>query len=363
MKYEIVQLLKEAVPGYVSGGELGRRFCISRTAIWKYMEELRQEGYSIEASSRKGYRLLPTEDRLNSYEIARDLGTMIVGQEVQFFDTLESTNDYAKRLAAEGCVDGMSVIAGQQTLGRGRLGRKWLSPPDKGIYTTVVLRPDMAPAQTQIFTLAAAVAAVKAISRAVGIRLGIKWPNDLVFDGKKVCGILVEMSSEADRVNHIVIGIGINYSQSAEEFPSELSNRAISLEMAVRGMDTSSEVQETGETMKTGECKTSYSGTEASETATYGSISRLSVIRSFLREMDEAYRLVIDGRQDEILDLWREYSVTIGKEVRFILRDVEHIGTAVDITPDGRLTVDCSDGILRELYSGEVSVRGIYGYV
>lgn len=353
MKYEIVQLLKEAVPGYVSGGELGRRFCISRTAIWKHIEELRQEGYSIEASSRKGYRLLPTEDRLNSYEIARDLGTMIVGQEVHFFDTIESTNDHAKKLAAEGCVDGMSVIAGQQTLGRGRLGRKWLSPPDKGIYISVVLRPDMAPAQTQIFTLAAAVAAVKAISGAVGIRPGIKWPNDLVIDGKKVCGILVEMSSEADRVNHIVIGIGINYSQGAEEFPYELRSRAISLEMAVRGIDMASEAKEADETMKTGECKTSDSG----------SISRLSVIRSFLREMDEAYRFVIDGRQDEILDQWREYSVTIGKEVRFILRDAEYTGTAVDITPDGRLIVDCSDGMRRELYSGEVSVRGIYGYV
>lgn len=333
MKYEIIQLLKEAVPGYVSGGELGRRFCISRTAIWKYIEDLRNEGYSIEASSRKGYRLLPTEDRLNSYEIALDLGTMTVGKEVQFFNTIDSTNNYAKKLAAEGCVDGMAVIAGQQTSGRGRLGRNWVSPPDKGIYITIVLRPDMAPAQTQIFTLAAAVATVKAISRAVGIRLGIKWPNDLVADGKKVCGILLEMSSEADRVNHIVIGIGINYSQSVEEFPVDLRNKAISLKMAVRG-------------------------TEAS-----GTIGKLSVIRYVLREMDEAYQLVMDGRQNEILDLWREYSVTIGREVRFMLRDIEYTGTAVDITTDGKLTVDCSDGARRELYSGEVSVRGIYDYI
>lgn len=335
MKYEIVQLLKEAAPGYVSGGELGRRYQLSRTAIWKHVEELRQEGYSIEASSRKGYRLLPTEDRLNSYEIARNLGTLTVGREVQFFDTIDSTNSHAKKLAAEGCTNGMVVIAGQQTAGRGRLGRSWASLPDKGIYITVVLRPEMAPAQTQIFTLAAAVATAKAISKAAGIRLGIKWPNDLVTDGKKVCGILLEMSSEADRVNYIVIGIGINYSQSAEDFPEELRNKAISLKMAVKAQ-------------KTGELEAK---------------SRLSVIRSVLRELDEAYHIVLDGRQEEILDLLREHSVTIGREVRFMLKDIEYTGTAVDITPDGRLTVDCNDGVRRELYSGEVSVRGIYNYV
>ncbi len=358
MKYEIVQLLKEAAPGYVSGGELGRRFCISRTAIWKHIEELRQEGYSIEASSRKGYRLIPTDDKLNSYEIARDLGTKIVGQEVQFFDTIDSTNNYAKKLAAGDCVDGMSVVAGQQISGRGRLGREWASPSDKGIYITIVLRPDIAPAQTQTLTLVTAVATVKAISKVTGIQLGIKWPNDLVIDGKKVCGILLEMSSEADRVNYIVIGIGINYSQNVEDFPLELRNRAISLKMAIRAMNTASKAKEADETLKTYEYRTNDTGIDPS-----GTISRLSVIRSLLREMDEAYRLVLDGRQDEILDLWREYSVTIGKEVRFVLRDIEYTGIAVDITPDGRLAVDCSDGIRRELYSGEVSVRGIYGYI
>lgn len=373
MKYEIVELLKEAASGYVSGGELGRRFCISRTAIWKHIEELRQEGYSIEASSRKGYRLLPTDDKLNSYEITRELGTMTVGREVQFFDTIDSTNNHAKKLAFGGCVDGMSVIAGQQMSGRGRLGREWVSPPDKGIYISIVLRPDIAPAQTQILTLVTAVATVKAISKVTGVQPGIKWPNDLVIDGKKVCGILLEMSSEADRVNYIVIGIGINYSQNAEEFPPELSNRAISLKMAVRAMNTASKAQEADESMKTGEYRTNNTGTdtpgtetsdsEASGTNPSGTISRLSVIRSLLQEMDEAYHLVIDVRQDEILDMWREYSVTIGKDVRFMLRDVEYTGTAVDITPDGRLAVDCSDGIRRELYSGEVSVRGIYGYI
>lgn len=334
MRYEIIKLLNDSAPEYVSGEELGRRFRLSRTAIWKHIKELRAEGYLIEASSRKGYRLLSSEDRINSYEIARDLGTTVVARDVQFFDTIDSTNNHAKMLAAEGCSDGMTVIAGQQTSGRGRLGRDWASPPDKGIYITVVLRPDMAPAQTQVLTLAAAVATVEAISESVGIHSGIKWPNDIVIGGKKVCGILLEMNSEADRVNYVVIGIGINFSQSADEFPEEFRYRAISLKMAA----------------------------EAQRLSEPEALNKLSLIRSVLRKLDKAYLLLLNDRQEELLDLWRKYSVTIGKEVRFTLKDIEYTGTAADITSDGRLTVDCSDGIRRSLYSGEVSVRGIYEY-
>ncbi len=334
MRYKILQLLKEAA-GYVSGQEIGRRFNISRNAIWKRVEELRQEGYIIEAAPRKGYRLLPSEERLNSYEIANDLCTLIVGRNVEYFDILDSTNNFAKRLAVEGCAEGTTVVAGQQTAGRGRLGRGWESPANKGIYITVVLRPPMAPQETQILTLAAAVAVAKGISTASGIPTGIKWPNDLVIGGRKVCGILAEMSSEAESVNYIVLGIGINYSQGVKEFPEELRNKAISLRMA-------------SEDAKAGKSK---------------DISRLALIRSVLCELDECYQLVLNGLHDEILDMWKEHSVTIGREVCFTIRDVEYYGTAVGITEDGKLSVDCSDGVRRDLLSGEVSVRGIYGYV
>lgn len=335
MKYKIVQLLKDAAPGYVSGQALGKQFKISRAAIWKHVEDLRQEGYHIEAVSRKGYRLLPSEDRLNSYEIANNLCTSIVGRKVEYFDTIDSTNNYAKKLAAEGCPDGTTVVAGQQVAGRGRMGRSWESPANKGIYITVVLRPPMVPEETQILSLAAAVAAARGISDATGIDTGIKWPNDLVIEGRKVCGILVEMSSEVDRVNHIVIGIGLNYSQSDEEFSGGLRNKAISLRVASEGM---------------GACD-------------FKAISRLCVVRSVLRELDSCYQLVLEGRHKEILDMWQRDSVTIGREVRFTIRDVEYTGKAVGITVDGRLSVDCSDGVRRDLLSGEVSVRGIYGYV
>lgn len=341
MKYDILRLLKEASPGYVTGAELGDRFGFSRTAVWKYIEELRDEGYSIEAASRKGYRLIPAEDPINPFEIANGLGTRIVGREVLCYDTLPSTNAHAARLAAEGCADGLAVMAFQQTQGRGRLGRSWESPPDKGIYLSVVLRPPLAPAEIQILTLAAATATVRAISRATGLQTGIKWPNDIVAGGRKICGILLEMNCEADRVNYVILGMGINYSQEASDFPEELRERASSVLMELNA----------------------HGGASGHPTPVNGRSGRLALVRAVLQELDSVLMDVLDGKNDRILDIWREYSATLGREVRFTLRDVEYTGTAVDITGDGRLIVECSDGIRRELISGEVSVRGIYGYV
>ena len=341
MKYEILKLLKEASPGYVTGEELGGRFGFSRTAVWKHIEELRTEGYSIEAVSRKGYRLIPAEGPINPFEIANDLGTKIVGREVLCYDTLPSTNAQAARLAAEGCTDGLAVMAFRQTQGRGRLGRSWESPPDKGIYLSVVLRPPLAPAEIQILTLAAAVAAVRAIRRAAGLETGIKWPNDIVAGGKKICGILLEMNCEADRVNYIVLGMGINYSQETADFPAELQERASSVLM---------------------ELNAGGRGTLHPKMIN-GSAGRLALVRAVLQELDRVLLDVLDGKSDRILDMWREYSATLGREVRFTLKDTEYTGTAEDITGDGRLVVDCSDGIRRELISGEVSVSGIYGFV
>ncbi len=340
MKYEIIQLLKDASPDYVSGGAIGRKFKVSRTAVWKYIEELRQEGYSIEAASRKGYRLLPSKEKLNAYEITHELNTSIVGREAVYFDCLDSTNNHARELAAQGCMDGMTVISGQQTAGKGRLGRSWESPADKGIYMSVVLRPPLPPAETPVFTLAAAVAAAGAIAKTTGIAPGIKWPNDLVIEGRKVCGILLEMSSEMDRVNYIIIGIGINYSQDESDFPGELRDRATSLQSA------SEQVEADGGDLE---------GTRES--------SRLDVIRALLRELDAAVQLILQDRGSQVLEMWRSKSITLGREVGFRLKNVEYTGTAVDLTADGKLVVNCTDGVRRELLSGEVSVRGVYGYV
>lgn len=329
MKYAIAKILKDAAPDYVSGGDIGRRLDVSRTAIWKHVEELRKEGYSIEASTRCGYRLHSSEERMNAWEISEELDTSVVGSEILYFDSLDSTNRTAGKLASEGCNEGLTVIAGKQTGGRGRLGRSWESPADMGIYLSVVLKPVIAPAESPILTFAAAVAVVNAIRTAAGIKAGIKWPNDLIINGKKVCGILLEMNSEADRVNYIVIGIGVNYSQSEEDFPTELKDKAVSLKMA----------------------------------AADSRFSRLSVVKAILRELDSVFKLVREGFNEKILDSWREYSVTLGKEVAFKIKDSDYCGTAVDITGEGRLLVDCRDGVRRELLSGEISIRGINGYI
>ncbi|HEX2945123.1 MAG TPA: biotin--[acetyl-CoA-carboxylase] ligase [Clostridia bacterium] len=332
MKYKILRRLKEAEPGYVSGGELGKLLEVSRTAIWKYIAELRQEGYMIEASSRKGYRLLPSEQTLNSYEIAEGLDTAVIGRKVEYYDSVDSTNNLAKIRAAAGCDDGTAIVAGCQTAGRGRLGRGWESPPGKGIYISVVLRPDMAPAETQILTLAAAVAAADAIKASTGIETGIKWPNDLVIEGRKVCGILLEMSSEADSVNYLVLGIGINFSHDRGDFSDELKEKAVSLRMAASNIGLDKEKQ----------------------------FGKLSVIRAILYEMDRIYRLILDGGQEQVLERWRKQTVTLGRTVSFKLQGSDYSGTVVDITSDGKLSVECLDGVRRDLYSGEVSVSGMY---
>jgi BirA family biotin operon repressor/biotin-[acetyl-CoA-carboxylase] ligase len=208
----------------------------------------------------------------------------------------------------------------------------------------------MAPAETPVLTLAAAVAAADAIRDATGISTGIKWPNDLVIGGKKVCGILTEMSSESDHVNYIVIGIGINYDQREEDFPPDLRDRAVSLKTALDQLNKKSSGHILNETP------------EENCLAVAAGFSRLSIVRSVLRRLDSVLEYVQRDDQKTVLDLWRAQSATLGRRVAFKLKERDYNGTAVDITEDGRLLVDCDDGMRRELFSGEVSVRGIYGY-
>lgn len=334
MKYRILQTLKEAAPGFVSGEALSRLLDVSRTAVWKYVNELRNENYEIEASTRNGYRLVPKPGRLNGFEIAYKLGTAVVGKNVLYFDSLDSTNDFAKKLASEGCEDGTAVIAGMQSSGRGRVGKTWESLRDKGVYMTVVLRPEIPPERIQLLTLASSVAVVDAIAETCGVAAGIKWPNDILLDGKKVCGILTEMNCETDIVNYAVIGIGINFSQSAEDFPEGLKDKAVSLLGYLR-----------------------QRGVPA------GAPDRLDLVRAVLVRLDRNYSLLSEGSGSLIVEKWKQRSLTLGKEVRITARDGQYTGTALDIAGDGRLVVSCSDGTVREVLSGEISVRGVSGYI
>ena len=341
---EILRKLKESDGVYVSGESLSEALGVSRTAVWKHIKELRDKGYSIDSSSKKGYKITNWKNMLNEYEIQSSLETRILGSKVKYFNTIESTNSYAKEMASNGCVEGTVVIADSQTSGRGRLGREWHSPGGKGIWMSVVLRPIIDPEDVQIITLAASVAVAKVLERVCGIKVGIKWPNDIVVEGKKLCGILTEMSSEVGSVDFIVLGIGINVNHDQKDFPVELKDLATSVKLHLCRQDMD-------ESMKSN-CEI---------------IDRAPIIREFLMEFERIYLNLNDEKEYnsaamDIITQWKKYSATLGKKVKVMMRNIEYLGEAVDITSDGRLVVKCDDGEIKEILSGEVSVRGMLGY-
>ncbi|HEX3028318.1 MAG TPA: biotin--[acetyl-CoA-carboxylase] ligase [Clostridia bacterium] len=337
MKAKILKVLKENQGKFVSGEMLSSIFGVSRTAIWKHIRELRKDGFVIESSSKKGYVLQTSPDILDPFEIVQNLSTEVIGKRILRLDSIDSTNNYAKKKASEGCEDGTAVIAETQTSGRGRLGREWNSSDKKGIWMSVILKPDIAPEEAQIITLAASVAVVKAVKSVTGIDTAIKWPNDVILDGKKVCGILTEMNTEIDRINYIVVGIGVNVNHEKADFPEELRDKAVSLKMFSKDdMDSKKVLCENYE--------------------------RNMIITSILFELEQKYSKIKKGFFRDIVEEWKLYSATIGKEVRVISRNSEYIGVAIDVAPDGKLIVRCSDGETREVASGEISVRGIMGY-
>ena len=228
MKAELLSVLRDA-DDYVSGQDLCEKFGVSRTAVWKGINQLKEAGYEIEAVPNKGYKLLSVPDTLSEEELKSIRKTAWVGQEIFYYPVIDSTNTRAKQLAEEDYPTGTLVVAGQQDAGRGRRGRSFESPQGAGIFMTLMLKPELSPVNAPMLTLVAALAVSAAIVKTTGRPAGIKWPNDIVMNGKKVCGILTEMSAQMDYVNHIVIGIGINVHN--ESFPEEIAPVATSLYM------------------------------------------------------------------------------------------------------------------------------------
>lgn len=335
MVEKVLMKLKENENCFVSGEKLSEYMGVSRTAVWKYINELKKEGYSIESSSRKGYKLLTPHDILNGFEVRCNLNTEVLGSKVVFLSTVDSTNNYAKKLALEGAGEGTVVLAENQASGKGRLGRTWDSADKKGIWMSVILRPDVPPEEVQLITLAASVAVVKALRESTGIEAGIKWPNDIILDNKKVCGILTEMNSEMEAVNFIILGIGINVNQLKEDFPDEIRDTAVSLR--------------------------SYSQNKGNfDTCFY---NRSEIIKKLLFELEQIYIKIVNSDSNEVVEEWKKHSVTLKKEVRVISKGDMFTGIAEDITRDGRLIVTCDHGVKREILSGEVSVRGLLDYI
>lgn len=326
MKEEILRLLRSA-DGYISGQELCNRFGVSRTAVWKAINQLKEDGYEIEAQQNKGYRLMTAPDLMTEAEIKSLMHTEWVAKEVLYFDTIDSTNTKAQELAEKGYPSGTLVVADKQESGKGRRGRSWVSPSGTGIFMTLMIKPDINPNNASMLTLVAALAVAKAITSVTGEEAMIKWPNDIVVNGKKVCGILTEMNAQFDYINHIVVGIGINVHN--ESFPEEISQMASSL-MIEAGGKRFHRAQIIAETMSYFE---QY----------YDTFLKTQDLSALVREYDEL--LVNRNKSVRVLDPKEPFD-----------------GKAMGITPKGELIVDTWES--RKLVSsGEVSVRGIYGYV
>ena len=326
MKEEILRLLRSA-DGYISGQELCNRFGVSRTAVWKAINQLKEAGYEIEAQQNKGYRLMAAPDLMTEAEIKSLMHTEWVAKEVLYFDTIDSTNTKAQELAEKGYPSGTLVVADKQESGKGRRGRSWVSPSGTGIFMTLMIKPDINPNNASMLTLVAALAVAKAITSVTGEEAMIKWPNDIVVNGKKVCGILTEMNAQFDYINHIVVGIGINVHN--ESFPEEISQMASSL-MIEAGGKRFHRAQIIAETMSYFE---QY----------YDTFLKTQDLSALVREYDEL--LVNRNKSVRVLDPKEPFD-----------------GKAMGITPKGELIVDTWES--RKLVtSGEVSVRGIYGYV
>lgn len=325
MKAEILTILKDT-DGYVSGQELCERFGVSRTAVWKAMNQLKKEGYEIESVQNKGYHLVKTPDILSKNELVSIRKTKWVGTEICYFDVTDSTNTQAKSLGEGDAPNGTLVVAGKQESGRGRRGRSFESPAGTGIFMTLLLRPEIEPQNASMLTLVSALAVAKGIEHMVDLSVQIKWPNDIVINGKKVCGILTEMSAQMDYVNYIVIGIGINVGN--EEFPEEIKDVATSIYL------------ESGK-----------------------HINRAMLIEKIWEEFEDYYELY--EKTQDLSSLVKEYDsylVNRGQKVRVLDSKEPYEGKAMGITDRGELIVDTWEA-RRLVSAGEVSVRGVYGYV
>ena len=322
----VYQALAEQEGRFLSGQELSRRLGISRAAVWKAVETLRREGCDVEARTGLGYRLCPG-DRLDRLSVERYLSAL--RENWQVLSEVDSTNTACKRLAAEGAADGAVVIADMQTAGRGRRGRSFASPRGKGLYLSALWRPEAAAEALLPVTALAAVAACRAVDRLCDAGLAIKWPNDLVLGSRKLGGILTEMSLEGEsgHVEYVIVGIGINCRQQPEDFAPELSDIAVSLDMAVAQ-----------------------------------SVRRAALAAALMEELDRLRREIL-FRPELWLEEYRRRCLTVGRRVKLVRNGQSTEAEAVAVDGAYGLTVRYDDGTEETLRSGEVSVRGLYGYV
>ncbi len=326
MKAEILAWLRES-DKFVSGQELCNRFGVSRTAVWKVINQLKKEGYRIEAVQNKGYHMVSSPDLLSKYELESRINTQWLGKKIVYKETVDSTNAEVRRRAEDGEDNGLLVVADGQTLGKGRRGRSWESPKGTNLYFSMLLKPDFAPDKASMITLVAAYSVATVIRKTTGLDAKIKWPNDIVVGKKKVCGILTEMSMERDYIHHVVVGIGINVNE--ENYSIELEEMATSLKKEMGNL-----------------------------------VLRANLLSDILLQFEKDYLTFLAAESlKPFVEEYNRMLVNKGALVKVLDPKGEFSGIAGGISEDGRLNVFKENGQIESVYAGEVSVRGMYGYV
>lgn len=322
MRNEILDYFRKADGNFVSGQQISKDLHVSRTAIWKHINVLKERGYIFESSTRKGYRLIYAPNLLTPLEIDSALLTETFGRHVVYLESTQSTNEEAKKIAREGAEEGTIVVAEEQITGHGRLARGFYSPFAKGIWFSLILRPKFFPMEASKCTLLAAVGVCRGIRRMGLADAGIKWPNDILVHGKKLVGILTLMSASMEKIDYIIMGIGINTGIKKNEFPEDFREGATSF--LNEGIN----------------------------------VSRKDLLAAILGELEKEYSIAQNEGFDKVLDDWRALSVTLGQEVRVIFGDDSYTGKAVDIDRDGCLLVNTGSEVKRVI-AGDVSIRPV----
>ena len=326
MKDKLLKLLMEA-DDYLSGEALSQTLGVSRTAVWKAVNKLKEQGYAISSVRNKGYLIQEESSELIESAVKNHLPKGTLFHTVKVYESLDSTNSEAKRLWQNGLKEPALILSREQTAGKGRRGRTWLSPKDDGVFMTMLLMPDIEPIHASMLTLIAGLAVAQAVKSLTSVEAMIKWPNDLVINGKKTCGILTEMSAEMDYVHHVEVGIGINVNQVA--FDQEIVDSATSIR------------------------------------ANCGQIiNRPRLIGAVVEAFEALYsQFVIDRNLNFMLEAYNEQCINVGKELKVLSRNDVTEGLGIGITEDGTLQIRLKDGTITTVNAGEVSVRGLYGYI
>jgi BirA family transcriptional regulator, biotin operon repressor / biotin---[acetyl-CoA-carboxylase] ligase len=317
MEERIIEIFRKSRSQYISGEQISEELHVSRSAIWKHIEKLRELGYEFDAVPHLGYCLKKTPDKLYPFEIYPILKTHTIGKQIIYYNELDSTNLTAYQLAKNKTKEGLVVIAEKQNKGRGRLSRHWSSPKAKGIYISIVLKPEMTPFDAPVITLMAAVSVARAIRETYGIQALIKWPNDIIVKGKKIAGILTEMEAESDKIKFLILGIGVNINAKQADIPPTAT----------------SVFQQQNQ-----------------------SVSRMDLLVSILEKLEHNYKELKESGFSRTRQEWKKFSATIGKRVRANCMHRVIEGTAVDIDIDGALKIRLDNGFHEKIFAGDLTL-------